>query len=192
DKSISLRSLILGALTVGETRIEGMLEGEDAMSTANAMRALGATLERTGEQAWRIRGVGVSGFAEPRAALDFGNSGTGCRLAMGAVAGCRIRAVFDGDASRRARPMRRILDPLAKRGAETVETADGGRLPAKLRGAVDPMPIVYEVPVPSAQIKSAVLLPGPPTPRPATLIPKQAPPRHTATLARPLGPADPR
>ena len=187
DKSISVRSLILGALTVGETRIEGMLEGEDAMSTANAMRALGATLERTGEQAWRIRGVGVSGFAEPRAPLDFGNSGTGCRLAMGAVAGCPITAVFDGDASLRTRPMRRILDPLAKMGAETVAVADGGRLPATLRGAVDPIPIVYEVPVPSAQIKSAVLLAGLAAPGTTTVVEKEATRDHTERLLRLFG-----
>src|ERR1700757_1199479 len=135
DKSISVRSLIFGALTVGETRIEGMLEGEDAMSSANAMRALGATLERTGEHAWRIRGVGVSGFAEPRAPLDFGNSGTGCRLAMGAVAGCPITAVFDGDPSLRPRPMRRILDPLELMGARTGDIREGGRLPLTLSGA---------------------------------------------------------
>jgi 3-phosphoshikimate 1-carboxyvinyltransferase len=187
DKSISVRSLIFGALTVGETRIEGMLEGEDAMSSANAMRALGATLERTGEHAWRIRGVGVSGFAEPRAPLDFGNSGTGCRLAMGAVAGCPITAVFDGDASLRTRPMRRILDPLAKMGAETVGTADGGRLPATLRGAVDPIPIVYEVPVPSAQIKSAVLLAGLAAPGTTTVIEKEATRDHTERLLRLFG-----
>ena len=187
DKSISVRSLIFGALTVGETRIEGMLEGEDAMSSANAMRALGASLERTGEQAWRIRGVGVSGFAEPRAPLDFGNSGTGCRLAMGAVAGCPITAVFDGDASLRTRPMRRILDPLAKMGAETIETADGGRLPATLRGAVDPIPIVYEVPVPSAQIKSAVLLAGLAAPGTTTVIEKEATRDHTERLLRLFG-----
>ena len=128
DKSISLRSLILGALAVGETRISGMLEGEDAISTAHAMAALGATVERTGERAWRVLGVGVGGFAEPRAALDFGNSGTGCRLAMGAVAGCPIKATFDGDASLRSRPMRRILDPLERMGARTLQIADGGRL----------------------------------------------------------------
>jgi len=187
DKSISLRSLIFGALTVGETRIEGMLEGEDAMSTANAMRALGATLERTGEQAWRIRGVGVSGFAEPRAPLDFGNSGTGCRLAMGAVSGCPITAVFDGDPSLRTRPMRRILDPLAKFGAETVAIADGGRLPATLRGAADPIPIVYEVPVPSAQVKSAVLLAGLAAPGATTVIEKEATRDHTERLLRLFG-----
>jgi len=187
DKSISLRSLIFGALTVGETRIEGMLEGEDAMSTANAMRALGATLERTGEQAWCIRGVGVSGFAEPRAPLDFGNSGTGCRLAMGAVAGCPITAVFDGDPSLRTRPMRRILDPLAKFGAETVAIADGGRLPATLRGAADPIPIVYEVPVPSAQVKSAVLLAGLAAPGTTTVTEKEATRDHTERMLRLFG-----
>jgi 3-phosphoshikimate 1-carboxyvinyltransferase len=187
DKSISLRSLILGALTVGETRIEGMLEGEDAMSTAKAMRALGADLERTGEQAWRIMGVGVSGFAEPRAPLDFGNSGTGCRLAMGAVAGCPITAVFDGDASLRSRPMRRILDPLEKMGAHTVVTADGGRLPATLRGATDPLPIVFEVPVPSAQIKSAVLLAGLAAPGATTVVENEATRDHTERMLRLFG-----
>ena len=187
DKSISVRSLILGALTVGETHIEGMLEGEDAMSTANAMRALGADLARTGERAWRIRGVGVSGFAEPDAPLDFGNSGTGCRLAMGAVAGCPITAVFDGDASLRTRPMRRILDPLEKMGAHTVVTADGGRLPATLRGATDPIPMVYEVPVPSAQIKSAVLLAGLAAPGTTVVVEKEATRDHTERMFRLFG-----
>jgi 3-phosphoshikimate 1-carboxyvinyltransferase len=187
DKSISLRSLILGALAVGETRIAGMLEGDDALSTANAMRALGAEVERTGEQAWRISGVGVSGFAEPRAPLDFGNSGTGCRLAMGAVAGCPITAVFDGDASLRTRPMRRILDPLAKMGAHTVVTADGGRLPATLRGATDPLPIVFEVPVPSAQVKSAVLLAALAAPGTTTVIEKEATRDHTERMLRLFG-----
>src|SRR5262249_46091832 len=162
-------------------------EGEDAMSTAKAMRALGATLERTGEQAWRIRGGGVSGFAEPRAPLDFGNSGTGCRLAMGAVAGCPITVVFDGDPSLRTRPMRRILDPLAKFGAETVVIADGGRLPATLRGAADPIPIVYEVPVPSAQVKSAVLLAGLAAPGATTVIEKEATRDHTQRMLRLFG-----
>jgi 3-phosphoshikimate 1-carboxyvinyltransferase len=129
----------------------------------------------------------VSGFAEPRAPLDFGNSGTGCRLAMGAVAGCPITAVFDGDASLRTRPMRRILDPLAKMGAETVEIRDGGRLPATLRGAVDPIPIVYEVPVPSAQIKSAVLLAGLAAPGTTTVIEKEATRDHTERLLRLFG-----
>ena len=187
DKSISLRSLILGALAVGETRIAGMLEGEDAMSTANAMRALGASVERTGEQAWRIMGVGVSGLAEPRAPLDFGNSGTGCRLAMGAVAGCPITAVFDGDASLRTRPMRRILDPLEKMGARTLATADGGRLPATLQGAADPLPIVFEVPVPSAQIKSAVLLAGLAAPGTTIVVENEASRDHTERMLRHFG-----
>ena len=187
DKSISLRSLILGALTVGETRITGMLEGEDAISTANAMKALGATVERTGERAWRVCGVGVGGFAEPAAALDFGNSGTGCRLAMGAVAGCPITATFDGDASLRSRPMRRILDPLEKMGAHTIEIQDGGRLPAIVRGARDPMPIEYEAPVPSAQLKSAVLLAGLAAPGVTTVIEKEATRDHTEKMLKHFG-----
>ncbi len=187
DKSISLRSLILGALTVGETRITGMLEGEDAMSTANAMRALGATVERTGEAAWRILGVGVGGFAAPRAALDFGNSGTGCRLAMGAVAGCPITATFDGDASLRSRPMRRILDPLEKMGARTLQMSDNGRLPATLQGARDPIPISYEAPVPSAQLKSAVLLAGLAAPGETTVIEQEATRDHTERMLKHFG-----
>src|SRR3954453_14753943 len=119
DKSISHRALILGALAVGETRISGLLEGEDVLNTAKSMQALGARVQRTGDFAWKVNGVGVGGFAQPKAALDFGNSGTGCRLGMGAVAGCPITAVFDGDASLRSRPMRRILDPLELMGART-------------------------------------------------------------------------
>jgi 3-phosphoshikimate 1-carboxyvinyltransferase len=187
DKSISLRSLILGALAVGETRIAGMLEGEDAISTAKAMRALGAQVERTGEQAWRIMGVGVGGFAEPAAPLDFGNSGTGCRLAMGAVAGCPITVTFDGDASLRSRPMRRILDPLELMGARTLEIRDGGRLPAIVRGATDPMPIEYEAPVPSAQLKSAVLLAGLAAPGVTTVIEKEATRDHTEKMLKHFG-----
>jgi len=187
DKSISLRSLILGALAVGETRITGMLEGEDAISTANAMRALGATVERTGERAWRVLGVGVGGFATPSAALDFGNSGTGCRLAMGAVAGCPITATFDGDASLRSRPMRRILDPLARMGARVLEIRDGGRLPAVVQGARDPVPIEYEAPVPSAQLKSAVLLAGLAAPGATTVIEKEATRDHTEKMLKHFG-----
>src|SRR5262245_62196775 len=105
------------------------------------MQALGAQVERQGEGVWRVRGVGVAGFAEPAAALDFGNSGTGCRLVMGAVAGCPITAIFDGDASLRTRPMRRILDPLERMGARTLSAENGGRLPVRLAGAQDPIPI---------------------------------------------------
>ncbi len=187
DKSISLRSLILGAMAVGETRITGMLEGEDAISTANSMRALGALVERSGEQAWRIMGVGVGGFAQPRAALDFGNSGTGCRLTMGAVAGCPITAIFDGDASLRTRPMRRILDPLEKFGARTVDQKEGGRLPITVKGALDPIPVVYEVPVPSAQVKSAVLLAGLAAPGTTTVIENEATRDHTEKMLKHFG-----
>ncbi len=160
DKSISHRALIFGALAVGETRISGLLEGEDVLNTGKAMRALGATVERAGEGEWRVHGVGVGGFREPQGMLDFGNSGTGCRLVMGAVAGCPITATFDGDASLRKRPMKRILDPVALIGAKTMSAADGGRLPITIAGARNPIPIVYRTPVPSAQIKSAVLLAG--------------------------------
>jgi 3-phosphoshikimate 1-carboxyvinyltransferase len=187
DKSISHRALILGALAVGETRITGLLEGEDVVNTGKAMRALGASVERTGEGAWRVRGVGVSGFAEPPAPLDFGNSGTGCRLAMGAVAGCPVTAVFDGDVSLRKRPMRRILDPLEKMGAHTLATADGGRLPVTLQGARDPIPIEYETPVPSAQLKSAVLLAGLAAPGTTTVIEKEATRDHTEKMLRHFG-----
>src|ERR1700710_2297257 len=135
DKSISHRALILGALAVGETRISGLLEGEDVLNTAKAMRALGAKVERTGDFAWAVRGVGVAGFAAPEGPLDFGNSGTGCRLVMGAVAGCPISAIFDGDAALRSRPMRRILDPLELMGASTGASEPGGRLPLTLHGA---------------------------------------------------------
>src|SRR3954449_479285 len=170
DKSISHRSLILGALAVGETRVSGLLEGEDVLNTAKSMRALGARVERTGPFAWKVRGVGVAGFAEPGSALDFGNSGTGCRLVMGAVAGCPITAVFDGDASLRSRPMRRILDPLELMGAKAGEATEGGRLPPTLHGARDPLPILYRTPVASAQIKSAVLLAGLAAPGTTTVI----------------------
>src|SRR6202161_2340391 len=179
DKSISHRALILGALAVGETRIFGLLEGEDVLNTARAMRELGAKVERTGDFAWTVRGVGVAGFAQPRAPLDFGNSGTGCRLAMGAVAGSPISAVFDGDASLRSRPMRRILDPLELMGARAGASGQGGRLPLTLHGALDPLPILYRTPVASAQIKSAVLLAGLGAPRLTTGADTQA--RHNTT-----------
>ena len=187
DKSISHRALIFGALAVGETRISGLLEGEDVLHTANAMRALGASVERVGEREWSVRGVGVAGFREPREALDFGNSGTGCRLVMGAIAGCPITATLDGDASLRKRPMRRILDPIELIGARPVRVADGGRLPITLAGARDPMPIVYRTPVPSAQIKSAVLLAGLAAPGETTVIESEASRDHTERLLAHFG-----
>jgi 3-phosphoshikimate 1-carboxyvinyltransferase len=187
DKSISHRALILGALAVGTSRISGLLQGEDVLNTAKAMRAMGARVERTGPGTWQVDGVGVAGFAAPYAPLDFGNSGTGCRLVMGAVAGCPITATFDGDASLRTRPMRRILDPLALMGAEAAMTAEGGRLPITLAGARDPLPIVYRTPVASAQIKSAVLLAGLAAPGDTTVIEFEASRDHTELMLRHFG-----
>ena len=152
------------------------------------MRALGATVERTGER--RLAGAGGRCRRlrrSRRAPLDFGNSGTGCRLVMGAVAGCPIEAVFDGDASLRKRPMRRILDPLEKMGARTRAAAEGGRLPVTLQGAVDPIPIEYEAPVPSAQLKSAVLLAGLAAPGATTVIEKEATRDHTEKMLKHFG-----
>jgi 3-phosphoshikimate 1-carboxyvinyltransferase len=187
DKSISHRALILGALAVGETRISGLLEGEDVLNTAKAMQALGATVERQGDGVWSVRGVGIAGFAAPEKPLDFGNSGTGCRLAMGAVAGSPIAATFDGDASLRTRPMRRILDPLEQMGARSGNGAEGGRLPLTLEGARDPIPIVYRTPVASAQIKSAVLLAGLAAPGVTTVIEKEWSRDHTELMLAHFG-----
>src|SRR5215470_902249 len=187
DKSISHRALILGALAVGSTRISGLLEGEDVLKTATAMRTLGARVERVGDGAWRVDGVGVAGFAEPATPLDFGNSGTGCRLVLGAVAGCPIAATFDGDASLRKRPMRRVLDPLALMGARATNAAEGGRLPIRLVGARDPLPILYRTPVPSAQIKSAVLLAGLAAPGTTIVIETEASRDHTELMLAHFG-----
>jgi len=187
DKSISHRALIFGALTVGETRISGLLEGEDVLNTSKAMRGLGDEVERVAEGAWRVHGVGVGGFRAPAGVLDFGNSGTGCRLVMGAVAGCPITATFDGDASLRRRPMKRILDPLELIGAHAASSTDGGRLPLTLAGACDPIPIVYRTPVPSAQIKSAVLLAGLAAPGETTVVENEASRDHTERLLKHFG-----
>jgi 3-phosphoshikimate 1-carboxyvinyltransferase len=190
DKSISHRALILGALAVGATRITGLLEGDDVLNTANAMRALGARVDReagNGGVVWSVRGTGVAGFAQPEAPLDFGNSGTGCRLVMGAVAGCPITATFDGDASLRSRPMRRVLDPLELMGARVGEAREGGRLPLSLQGARDPLPILYRTPVASAQIKSAVLLAGLSAPAVTTVIENEASRDHTELMLKHFG-----
>jgi 3-phosphoshikimate 1-carboxyvinyltransferase len=157
------------------------------LNTAKAMRALGAQVERTGDFAWSVRGVGVAGFAAPEAPLDFGNSGTGCRLVMGAVAGCPITAVFDGDASLRSRPMRRVLDPLELMGARVGAGGQGGRLPLTLNGARDPLPILYRTPVASAQIKSAVLLAGLAAPGITTVIETEASRDHTELMLKHFG-----
>src|SRR5215470_16273994 len=187
DKSISNRGLIFGALAVGETRISGLLEGEDVLNTGRAMAALGAGVERLGAGEWRVHGVGVGGFREPAGMLDFGNSATGCRLVMGAVAGCPIAATFDGDASLRKRPMRRIIDPVIEIGARVLREGQGGRLPVILQGARDPLPIIYRTPVPSAQIKSAVLLAGLAAPGATTVIESEASRDHTERLLHHFG-----
>jgi 3-phosphoshikimate 1-carboxyvinyltransferase len=194
DKSISHRALILGALAVGESRITGLLEGEDVLNTARAMRTLGARVERqenketsNGAATWSVCGTGVAGFAQPDAPLDFGNSGTGCRLVMGAVAGCPIVATFDGDASLRSRPMRRVLDPLELMGARVGDAKEGGRLPLSLQGARYPLPILYRTPVASAQIKSAVLLAGLSAPGVTTVIETEASRDHTELMLKHFG-----
>jgi 3-phosphoshikimate 1-carboxyvinyltransferase len=174
-------------MTVGESTVAGLLEGEDVLNTAKAMRALGATLTRGEDGLWRIHGVGVGGFAEPAKPLDFGNSGTGCRLVLGAVAGCPVKATFDGDASLRKRPMRRVLDPLERMGARVLEEAEGGRLPLTLQGARDAIPIEYESPVPSAQLKSAVLLAGLAAPGETTVIESEASRDHTERMLKHFG-----
>ncbi|WP_294337572.1 3-phosphoshikimate 1-carboxyvinyltransferase [uncultured Sphingomonas sp.] len=163
DKSISHRSLMLSALAVGESRVEGLLEGEDVLATAAAMRAMGAEIERGADGVWRIHGVGVGGLLQPAAALDMGNSGTSTRLLMGLVASHAITATFVGDASLSKRPMGRVIDPLSTMGADITATP-GGRLPLMLRGIVPAVPITYTLPVASAQVKSAILLAGLNTP----------------------------
>ncbi|MGX7926271.1 3-phosphoshikimate 1-carboxyvinyltransferase [Tsuneonella sp. HG094] len=158
DKSISHRSVMLGALAVGETRVTGLLEGEDVMATAAAMRAMGAQVEKYGDE-WRIHGVGIGGLLQPGAALEMGNSGTSTRLLMGLIASHHITAAFTGDASLSKRPMGRVIEPLSRIGA-SFTPSPGGRLPLMMTGAKVPVPIEYRLPVASAQVKSAVLLAG--------------------------------
>jgi len=163
DKSISHRSLMLSSLAIGESRIEGLLEGEDVLATAAAMRAMGATIERSDDGMWRVWGVGVGGLLQPAGALDMGNSGTSTRLLAGLVASHAITATFIGDASLSKRPMGRVIDPLSLMGAEFT-SSPGGRLPMMVRGICPAVPIEYTLPVASAQVKSAVLLAGLNTP----------------------------
>jgi 3-phosphoshikimate 1-carboxyvinyltransferase len=163
DKSISHRALMLSALAVGESRIDGLLEGEDVLATAAAMRAMGASIERNTDDGWTIAGVGVGGLLQPDSALDMGNSGTSTRLLMGLVASHPITATFTGDASLSRRPMNRVIEPLSLMGAD-VTASPGGRLPLMLRGLCPAVPTTYRLPVSSAQVKSAVLLAGLNTP----------------------------
>ena len=163
DKSISHRALMLSALAVGESRIEGLLEGEDVLATAAAMRAMGAQIERSPDAVWTVAGVGVGGLLQPLQALDMGNSGTSTRLLMGLIASHPITATFIGDASLSRRPMGRVIEPLSLMGAD-LTASPGGRLPLMLRGLCPAVPITYRLPVASAQVKSAVLLAGLNTP----------------------------
>ena len=186
DKSISHRSLILGAMAVGETRITGLLTGEDVLDTAKAMRAFGADVTDHGDGNWSVQGVGVGGFAEPEQVIDCGNSGTGVRLIMGSMATCPITATFTGDASLNGRPMGRVTDPLALFGTRAYGRV-GGRLPMTIVGAADPVPVRYVVPVPSAQVKSAVLLAGLNAPGQTVVIEKEATRDHTERMLAGFG-----
>jgi 3-phosphoshikimate 1-carboxyvinyltransferase len=185
DKSISHRALMLGALAIGETEIEGLLAGEDVMRTAAAMRALGAEVDRDGA-AWRVWGRGVGGLVEPEDVLDLGNAGTAARLLLGVLASHPLTAVLTGDASLRARPMARVVEPLEQVGAR-VHARAGCRLPLAIVGTATPMPIRYRLPVPSAQVKSAVLLAGLNAPG-TTTVEEPAPTRdHSERMLRHFG-----
>ncbi|MEM9524312.1 MAG: 3-phosphoshikimate 1-carboxyvinyltransferase, partial [Pseudomonadota bacterium] len=186
DKSISHRALILGAMTVGETRIEGLLEGRDVLDTAEAMRAFGADAVDHGGGRWSVHGVGVGGFAEPERVIDCGNSGTGVRLIMGAMATTPITATYTGDASLNKRPMGRVTDPLAMFGARAYGR-EGGRLPMTIVGSGEPTPVRYAVPMASAQVKSAVLLAGLNAPGQTVVIEKEATRDHSERMLASFG-----
>jgi len=187
DKSISHRAFLFGLLTRGRTDIDGLLEGEDVLRTGEACKALGATLERLAPGRWNVHGLGIGSLLAPRGVLDFGNAGTGSRLMMGVVGGHAITATFDGDASLRKRPMRRILDPLKLMGAQVLAEAEGGRCPITLKGADEAAPIVYRTPVASAQIKSAVLLAGLNARGATTVIEAEASRDHTEKMLAHFG-----
>lgn len=186
DKSISHRSLMFGALAVGETRITGLLEGEDVLATAEALRAMGVAIKRLGDGEWRVQGVGVGGLFEPDRPLDLGNAGTATRLLMGLCAGHAFTSFFTGDASLRSRPMNRVIGPLESMGARIVART-GGRLPLAVIGTADPMPIRYRLPVPSAQVKSAILLAGLSAPGQTVVIEPEPTRDHTELMLRHFG-----
>lgn len=186
DKSISHRALMFSALAIGTSRVEGLLEGEDVLATAAALRAMGAHVARGEDGAWIIDGVGVGGLLQPAGALDMGNSGTSTRLLMGLVASHPITATFIGDASLSRRPMERVIAPLAQMGAD-VTASPGGRLPLMLRGLCPAVPITYTLPVASAQVKSAVLLAGLNTPGITRVIEPVATRDHSERMLRGFG-----
>ena len=185
DKSISHRSLMFGALAVGRTRISGLLEGEDVLATAAALRAMGVHIERDGDE-WVVHGVGVGGLLQPDRALDMGNSGTSTRLLMGVIASHGITATFTGDASLSKRPMNRVIDPLSTMGA-SFTPSPGGTLPLTMEGMQPAVPITYRLPVASAQVKSAVLLAGLNTPGTTTVIEPVPTRDHTERMLRGFG-----
>lgn len=186
DKSISHRALMLSALAVGESRITGLLEGEDVLATAAALRAMGATITRVEDGTWIVHGVGVGSLLQPAGALDMGNSGTSTRLLMGLVASHAITATFTGDASLSQRPMTRVIDPLSRFGAD-ITASPGGRLPLMVRGIVPAVPITYTLPVASAQVKSAVLLAGLNTPGITRVIEPVATRDHSERMLKGFG-----
>ena len=186
DKSISHRALMIGGLAVGETRIEGLLEGEDVLNTGRALRALGVEVARESSGIWRVHGVGVGGLAEPDDVLDFGNAGTGARLMMGVLAGHPFTSFLTGDASLRRRPMGRVIAPLREIGARFV-SREGHRLPLAIEGAASPLPIAYRLPVASAQVKSAVLLAGLSAPGHTRVIEPEPSRDHTELMLRHFG-----
>lgn len=186
DKSISHRALMIGAVAVGETVIRGLLEGDDVLRTATALNAMGVRIDRAADGEWRIHGRGVGGLTQPDDILDLGNSGTGARLLMGLVATHPITTHFTGDTSLRQRPMARIAEPVERMGAQ-VFARDGGRMPLMVIGAHAPQPISYPLPVPSAQIKSAVLLAGLNTPGKTSVIESRPSRDHTELMLRHFG-----
>jgi len=188
DKSISHRALMFGGLAIGQTRIEGLLEGEDVLRTAAALRALGAEVERTGPGAWTVTGRGVGGLVEPADVLDMGNSGTAARLMIGMVASLGQTTFFTGDASLRRRPMARVTDPLRGMGARFA-AREGGRLPLAVIGAAEPLPIEYTLPVASAQVKSAILLAGLNAPGETIVMEPEATRDHSENMLRHFGAA---
>jgi 3-phosphoshikimate 1-carboxyvinyltransferase len=185
DKSISHRALMLGALAIGETIIDGLLEGEDVLATAAALLAMGAQIERRGAR-WHVHGVGVGGLLQPRAALDMGNSGTSTRLLMGLVATASVTATFVGDASLSRRPMGRVIEPLSLMGA-AVTASPGGQLPLTLVGLCPAVPLRYTLPVASAQVKSAILFAGLNTPGCTTVVEPVATRDHTERMLAGFG-----
>ncbi len=186
DKSISHRALMIAAMAVGETVITGLLEGADVMATVAALDALGVASRRDADGTWRVSGVGIGGLAEPDRVLDLGNSGTSARLLIGLLATHPFTSFLTGDASLRRRPMARVAEPVARMGARVLARS-GTRPPLAVTGTADPVPITYQLPVPSAQVKSAVLLAALNTPGETTVIETRASRDHTELMLRVFG-----